>query len=158
MNIDIKNIRENCQYYQKSAQRHTNQCCQHHVVTSKSTRLLDTSFSLKDAHTWYTYQYSIFLQSHFLNTTRLQQQTWFTSALKSFQLMEHQKFFLQTACPSSSPKNLKYFYLIGTKPHRISSPHCLQSNGRAEAAIKTAKRMISDYITTEHPYNNNLVA
>ena len=42
--------------------------------------------------------------------------------------------------------------------HRVSSPYYAQSNGRAEVAVKSAKRMLRDNVNTNGTVNNDKVA
>ena len=60
--------------------------------------------------------------------------------------------------PQFTSQEFKLFLGNWNIRHRLSSPEYPQSNGRAEAAVKTAKRIISNYVSDTEPYNHEKIA
>lgn len=160
INNDLKNIRENCEYCNSIAPRHT-----------KEPLLLtpDPDFPFQEVAADY-----FFIKNHSYLVLVDRYSGWFTiSHFKPGQVVARTlirecialfssygapEVFSSDGGPQFTSGEFKSFLCDWNIHHRISAPHYPQSNGRAEAAVKTAKRIISNYVSDTDPYNHEKIA
>ena len=160
MNNDLKNIRENCHYCNSIAPRHTKEPL---ILTP------DPEFPFQEVAGDF-----FFVKGHTYLVLVDRYSGWFTvshfkphQATTKYLINECIALFTSYGAPEvfSSDGGTQFtsvefqtFLNDWNIKHRISAPHYPQSNGRAEAAVKSAKRIISDYVSDSDPFNHVKIA
>lgn len=160
MNIDLKNVRENCQYCNSIAPQHSKEPL---ILTPDpefpfQEVAADFFYVKKQSYLVLVDRYSgWFTVSHFQpqHTTSL---NLIKECIALFSSYGAPEVFSSDGGSQFTSEAFQSFLKDWNIRHRVSAPHYPQSNGRAEAAVKTAKRIISDYVTSSDPYNHRKIA
>ena len=160
MNNDLNNIRENCKYCNEIARQHTKEPL---ILTP------DPDFPFQEIAADF-----FVIQKHMYLVIVDRYSGWFTisyckpnEATTSNVIKECINLFCTYGAPEvlssdGGPQFKSEEFAVFLKDwniqHRMSSAHYAQSNGRAEAAVKTAKRIIAKYVDKENPFNTTAIA
>jgi hypothetical protein len=159
LNNDLKNVRENCNYCDEIARQHTKESLLLTPDPDFPFQQVAGDFFSTKGHVYLVLvdRYSgWFTVSHFKEN----------EATAHNLIKECRNLFCAYGAPETfssdggsqfTSNEFQAFLKDWSIRHRISSAHYPQSNGRAEAAVKTAKRIISNYVT-QHTINNKAIA
>ena len=160
MKNDIKNIRINCTYCNSIAPRQTKEPL---ILTPDPDfpfqQIAADFFTIKkhdylvmvDRYSgWFTISYFKVHQATARNLIRE------CSAL--FSAYGAPEIFSTDGGPQFKSHEFQMFLADWGVQHRLSSAYYPQSNGRAEAAVKTAKRILTEYVKKDEPMDRKRIA
>ena len=160
MGNDIKNVRLNCEYCNKIAPQQTKEPL---ILTH------DPQFPFQDVSgDFFTVngnnylvlvdRYSGWFTISFFEPYTATAKNLIQECAALFTAYGAPETFASDGGPQFVAAEFQSFLLDWGVKHRMSSAHYPQSNGRAEAAVKTAKRIITSYVSTSDPLNHTRLA
>ncbi|MEL6802917.1 MAG: DDE-type integrase/transposase/recombinase, partial [Bacteroidota bacterium] len=160
MNRDLKNVRINCNYCNEIAPKHTKEPL---VLTPDPDfpfqQVAADYFSVK-GHNYLVLvdRYSGWFTISYFEPSMATSHNLIQECAALFSAYGAPEEFSSDGGPQFTAHEFQKFLADWSIRHRLSSAKYAQSNGRAEAAVKTAKRIISDYVTANEPVNQKLIA
>ena len=160
MNKDLKNIRINCEYCNKIAPKQTKETL---ILTPDPAfpfqQVAADYFHVK-GHTYLVLvdRYSGWFTLSYFKANTATSQNLIEECSALFSAYGAPEIFSSDGGPQFTAHDFKSFLADWSIHHRLSSANYAQSNGRAEAAVKTAKRIITDYVTENEPINQRKIA
>ncbi len=160
INNDLKNIRENCAFCDSVAPQHTKEKL---ILTPDPEfpfQEVAGDFFFVKGHTYLVLvdRYSSwFTISHF-SPGQATSKRLINECIALFSAYGAPETFTSDGGTQFTSEEFQSFLCDWDIKHRVSAPHYPQSNGRAEAAVKSAKRIISDHVSESEPYNHKKIA
>lgn len=160
INRDIKNTRVNCKYCNEVAPRQTKEP----LILSPDPefpfqQIAADYFTIK-GHEFLVLvdRYSGWLTISYFKSNTATSSNLIHECIALFSAYGAPEVFSSDGGPQFKSHEFKRFLEDWGISHRLSSAHYPQSNGRAEAAVKTAKRVISDYVSKDGPDTAKIAA
>ena len=160
MNNDMKNIRMNCKYCTEIAPKHTKQPL---ILTPDPDfpfqQIAADYFCIK-GHDYLILvdRYSGWFTLSYFKPNTATAQNLIQECAALFSAYGAPEIFSSDGGPQFKSHEFKRFLQEWSIQHRMSSAGYQQSNGRAEAAVKTAKRILSNYVTEDEPIDQKRIA
>ena len=159
MNVDLRNIRANCKYCSEMAPRHTKEPLILTADPEYPFQHISADFFQIKGHNYlvmvdrYSSWFTISYFKPYASTTN----NLIKECISLFSAYGAPEILSSDGGPQFTSEEFKSFMADWGIKHRVSSPHYPQSNGRAEAAVKSAKRIISDYVTPQNPLDHKAI-
>ena len=160
LNNDLRNIRLNCQYCNEIAPKHTKEPL---ILTPDPEfpfqQVAADYFSVK-GHDYLVLvdRYSGWFTLSYFKPNTATSSNLIDECAALFSSYGAPETFSSDGGPQFTSHEFQEFLKDWSIKHRLSSARYAQSNGRAEAAVKSAKRIISDYVTADKPIDQKLIA
>ena len=160
INNDLRNTRLNCQYCNEIAPRYTKEPLMITPDPSFPFQHIARDFFAVKGHTYLVLvdRYSGWFNVSYFKPNQATSANVIRECIGLFSAYGTPEVFASDGGPQFTSNEFKIFLKDWDVIHRVSSPLYPQSNRRAEAAVKTAKRIISNYVTKEEPYNHRAIA
>ena len=160
INNDLKNIRENCHYCNTIAPRHTKEPLTLTPDPEYPFQEVAADFFYVKGHCYLVLvdRFSGWFTVHYFKPNQATAKNLIHECVSLFSAYGAPEVFSSDGGPQFTSQEFRLFLSDWSIRHRISSPHYPQSNGRAEAAVKSAKRIISNYVSTSRPCNHTHMA